>query len=153
MHLLQNFQIIKSTSWYLDGSLMTNPKQIIHENYHNNHLKTLFPSNLYLHLNISSLLHHIYDLKPLITNCHIKFINIINFINIYIVYHFLPFYPPLSWKTPKNKILKKWKKMLEISLYKCVPKTTIIWRTIPEIQSLKDGIFYHFGPFSTLLTS
>ena len=110
MHLLQNFQIIKSTSWYLDGSLMTNPKQIIHENYHNNHLKTLFPSNLYLHLNISSLLHHIYDLKPLITNCHIKFINIINFINIYIAYHFLPFYPPLSWKTPKNKILKKWKK-------------------------------------------
>ena len=70
------------------GSLMTSPKQIIQENqvifpndkqssvttkevftpdeFHN-HLKTLLPSNLYLHMNISSLSYHINDLKSLIT--------------------------------------------------------------------------------------
>ena len=72
---------------------MTSPKQIMQENqmissndkqssvtaneiffpdeFHN-HLKTLLPSNLYLHVNISSLPHHIDDLKSLITNCQVK---------------------------------------------------------------------------------
>ena len=75
------------------GSLMTSPKQIIQENqvifcndkqssvttneiytpheFHN-HLKTLLPSNLYLHMNISSLSYHIDDRKSLITNCQVK---------------------------------------------------------------------------------
>ena len=48
----------------------------------------------------------------------------------------LPFYPhpqqPKKWK-----ILKKWKKHLEIlSLYTCVPKMKIIWCMIPEIWSM-----------------
>ena len=72
------------------GSLMTSPKQIIQENqvivpntkqrsvttneiftpdeFHN-HLKTILPPNLYLHMNISSLSYHFDDLKSLITNC------------------------------------------------------------------------------------
>ena len=37
------------------------------------------------------------------------------------------------WKTLKIRILRKWIKMLEISsFYTC---TTIIWDTVPEIQS------------------
>ena len=43
------------------------------------------------------------------------------------------------------------KKLLEISsFYTRVPKTTIIWGTVPEIQ--RDKIFGHFGPYFTLLT-
>ena len=60
---------------------------------------------------------------------------------------FLPFYlrPLKSWKT---RILKKWKKLLEISsFYTCVPKTTIISGMVPEIQSKTGRIFCHFGPF------
>ena len=49
--------------------------------------------------------------------------------------HFLPF----CTSTPKNlknqNLLKKWKKLLEISCYTCVPKTTIIWGMISEIRS------------------
>ena len=37
-----------------------------------NYLKTLLPSNLYLHMNISSLSYHIDDLKSLIRNCQVK---------------------------------------------------------------------------------
>ena len=38
--------------------------------------------------------------------------------------------------------------MQEISsFYTSVPKTTIIWGTVPEIQSETDRIFYHFEPF------
>ena len=41
------------------------------------------------------------------------------------------------WKTRKIRILKKWKKILLriSSFYTCVPKATIIWGTVPEIQS------------------
>ena len=55
------------------------------------------------------------------------------------------------WKTWKIRILKKWiKKLLEISsFYTCVPKATIIWSTVPEIQSWTE-FFYHFGPFFAL---
>ena len=59
---------------------------------------------------------------------------------------FCPFTSPL--KTQKIKILKKWKNLLEISsFYRCVPKTTIIWVTVPEIWSDTDGIFCNFGLF------
>ena len=75
------------------GSLITSPKLIIKENqviflidkqgsvttneiftpdeFHN-YLKTLLPSNLYLHMNILSLSYNIDDLKSLITNCQVK---------------------------------------------------------------------------------
>ena len=56
------------------------------------------------------------------------------------------------WKTQKIRILKK--KMLEIlSFYTCVPKTTIIWGTVPEIQSETEFfvILDHFLPSYPLL--
>ena len=41
--------------------------------------------------------------------------------------------------------------MLEISsFYTCVPKITIIWYMVPEIQSEADRNFCHFGPFFAL---
>ena len=50
-----------------------------------------------------------------------------------------------------EKIKKKKKKMLEISSFcKCVPKTIIIWGTVPEIRSETDIMFYHFGPYFAL---
>ena len=65
------------------------------------------------------------------------------------------------WGTPQNflltfihepRLLKKWKKLLEISsFYTCVPKTTIMWGTVPEIRS-ETEFFCHFGPFFALLT-
>ena len=60
---------------------------------------------------------------------------------------FFVLYPP-HLKTKKIRILKKWKKLLEISsFYTSVPKTTIIWGTVPEIWSETDRIFCHFGLF------
>ena len=42
--------------------------------------------------------------------------------------------------------------MLEISsFYTYVPKTTIIWYTVPKIQSETDRIFCHFVPLFHLL--
>ena len=38
-----------------------------------------------------------------------------------------------------------------LSIYTCVPKTTIIWCIIPEIPSETDIIFCHFGSFFALL--
>ena len=57
--------------------------------------------------------------------------------------------PPL--KTQKIWTLKKWKKLLDISFYTCVPKTTIMWGTVPEIRNETDGNLCHFGPFFALL--
>ena len=55
-------------------------------------------------------------------------------------------------KTQKIRILKKWKKLLEISsFYTNLPKTTIIWATVPEIQSDIDKNCCHFRPFFALL--
>ena len=34
-----------------------------------------------------------------------------------------------------------------LSFYTCVPKITIIWCTVPDIQSGTDSMFCHFGPF------
>ena len=66
-----------------------------------------------------------------------------------ILSHFFPFYPQTTWKI---KILKKWKKYLEMSsFYKCVPKIIIIWCMLPEIWSVADLILCHFGPFFALL--
>ena len=63
---------------------------------------------------------------------------------------FFPFYPLTTWKI---KILKKWKKTLEISpFYTNVPKILIIDYTVPEIQCMADVIFiFHFGLFFALL--
>ena len=50
---------------------------------------------------------------------------------------FCPFTPLTAQKT---KILKKWKKCLEISpFYICVPKLMIRWGTVPEIWCTLDG--------------
>ena len=50
------------------------------------------------------------------------------------------------WKTCKIKILKKWKKLMDISsFYICVPKTTIIWGT--ESGRIFFVILGHLLPF------
>ena len=51
-------------------------------------------------------------------------------------------------KKKKKRILKKWKKLLEISSFHTyVSKITIIWYTVPESLSETDIIFCHFGHF------
>ena len=54
-----------------------------------------------------------------------------------------------SLKTQIIKILKKWQNLLEISsFYTCVPKTTIIWGTVPKIRSETFFVILnHFLPF------
>ena len=57
-----------------------------------------------------------------------------------------------SLRTQKNKILKKWKKHLDMSsFYTCVSKTTIIGCMLPGIWIVTDIIFCtilgHFLPF------
>ena len=57
-----------------------------------------------------------------------------------------------SIRTQKNKILKKWKKHLDMSsFYTCVSKTSIIGCMLPEIWIVTDIIFCtilgHFLPF------
>ena len=63
---------------------------------------------------------------------------------------FCPFIPLTAQKI---KILKKWKKHLEISsFYTSVPKTMIICYTVPEIWRMTDVIVvFHFGLFFALL--
>ena len=67
--------------------------------------------------------------------------------------NFRSFFALLPPKNPKNQNFEKWKNLLEISsFYTCVPKITIIWCMVPEIQSETDRIFYNwaiFCPFST----
>ena len=60
--------------------------------------------------------------------------------------------------TQKIKILNQWKKKkkkkkkhLQISFYPSVPQVTVIWCMIPEIWSLTDRIFCHFGLFFAFL--
>ena len=58
------------------------------------------------------------------------------------------FCPITSWRQNFGKM----KKHLEIlSFYACVPYMTIIWCMVPEIWSVTDNIFCHFGPFFALL--
>ena len=55
-------------------------------------------------------------------------------------------------KPEKSEFWKNEKKLLEISsFYTCVPKTTIIWGTVPEIRSETElfAILGHFLPFYT----
>ena len=63
---------------------------------------------------------------------------------------FCPFTPLTAQKI---KILKKWKKCLEISsFYISVPKIMIICNTVPEIWCMTDVIvIFHFGLFFALL--
>ena len=67
---------------------------------------------------------------------------------------FCPFIPITTQKT---KILKKWKKFLEISsFYICVPKMMIRWYTVPQIWHVTDVIVIShsfwaiFCPFTSL---
>ena len=71
-----------------------------------------------------------------------------NFLSFWTI--FCPF-TPLT--TQKIKILKKWKKHLEISsFYTSVPKIMIICYTVPEIWCMTDVIvIFHFGLFFALL--
>ena len=71
-----------------------------------------------------------------------------NFLSVWTV--FSPF-TPLT--TKKIKILKNWKKTLEISsFYTSVPKIMIICYIIPEIWQVMDEIvILHFGLFFALL--
>ena len=63
---------------------------------------------------------------------------------------FCPFTPLTAQKI---KILKKWKKHLEISsFYNSVPKIMIICYTAPEIWCVTDVIIFHFGPLFALLS-
>ena len=66
--------------------------------------------------------------------------------------NFRSFFALSPLKTQKSKILKKWKKLLEISFYTYVPKIKITWCTVPEKRSKTDIIFCHFGAFFALLT-
>ena len=70
--------------------------------------------------------------------------------------HFGPFFYPFTpLTTQKIKILKKWKKHLEISsFYTCIPKIMLIRYTVPEIWQMMDVIVtFHFGLFFALLPS
>ena len=72
-----------------------------------------------------------------------------NILKLVISGHF--FFALLPPKNPKNQNFGKWKNLLEISsFYKCVPKITIMWRTVPEIwvrQTEFFSILGHFLPF------
>ena len=66
--------------------------------------------------------------------------------------NFLSFWTVFCLTTWKIKILKKWKKSLEIlPFYTGVPKMTIIWCMVLEIWSMTDRIFCHFRLFFALL--
>ena len=55
----------------------------------------------------------------------------------FFIFHFGLFFTLTGWKI---KVLKKWKKRLEISsFYTCVPKTMITWCMVPEIWCKTDG--------------
>ena len=62
---------------------------------------------------------------------------------------FCPFIP---LTTRKIKILKNWKKYVEISwFYKSVTKIMITCYTVPEIWYVTDVIIFHLGPFFAIL--
>ena len=68
--------------------------------------------------------------------------------------HTSEFFIGIYWWTLKNRnnhnFEKIKKKFLEISsFYTCVPNTTTIWGTVPEIPSEKN-LFCHFGRFFAL---
>ena len=62
------------------------------------------------------------------------------------------FCPLTLLTTQKIKVLKKWKKHLEIlSFCTHVPQKIIIWCMVPKIFSATDRLFCHFGLFFALL--
>ena len=63
---------------------------------------------------------------------------------------FCPFTP---LKIQKIKILKKWRKQLEISSFHTyVHKIMIICYTVPKIWRMADAIIFHFGLFFALFS-
>ena len=65
--------------------------------------------------------------------------------------HFGPFFVLLP-TTRKMKILKKWKKCMEISsFYTSLPWITIIWCMVPAIWSVTDRFFCHSWTFFAFL--
>ena len=65
---------------------------------------------------------------------------------------FFSFWINLPPNYQEIKILKKWKKRLEIwSFYMRVTKIMIICYAVPEIWHVTDIIIFHFGLFLTLL--
>ena len=70
-------------------------------------------------------------------------------LDVIVVFHFalfFPFYPSNS--TKNQKIFKKWKKHLEISLfYTNVSKIMIVCYTAPEIWYVMNLIIFNFGLF------
>ena len=61
---------------------------------------------------------------------------------------FCPLTLLITWKI---KVLIKWKICLKrLSFYTCIPQMMIIWCMVPEIWSVTDRIFSHFGPFFVL---
>ena len=66
--------------------------------------------------------------------------------------NFFSFWINLPPNYQEIKILKKWKKRLEIwSFYMRVTKIMIICYAVPEIWHVTDIIIFHFGLFLTLL--
>ena len=64
--------------------------------------------------------------------------------------HFLPFYTPPP-KKPKKQNFEKMKKVTgDVIIYTSVPKTTIIWGTVPVIRNLLSfrAIFNSFTPLT-----
>ena len=65
--------------------------------------------------------------------------------------NFLSFWTAFALLPPnnlKNQNFEKWKKHLEIlPFYTCLSCMTILWCMVPEIWSLTDRVFCHFGPF------
>ena len=71
-----------------------------------------------------------------------------NFLSFWTIFWHYWTYP---LKTQKIKLLKKWKKLLEIfSFYVNVPKIRIICYTVPEMWHVTDVITFHFGLFFAL---
>ena len=62
----------------------------------------------------------------------------------------LPFYPPNNLKNQNFEEMKKLPGDI-IILHRCNINVTIIWFMAPEIPSVTDRIFCHFGPFFALL--
>ena len=61
---------------------------------------------------------------------------------------------PHPAKNPKNPNFQKNNKLLEISFYRCVPKTTTIWGTVSEIEWDRQILSFWaiFCPFTPLPT-
>ena len=65
--------------------------------------------------------------------------------------HFWPYSALLPPNSLENQNLEKMEKSLEMSsFYRCATKFMIIWCMLPEIWSVTDIIFCHFGSFFVL---